>query len=53
MIESKRVSWGWHVARMGEERSCRVMAEGNERERIYVEEQDVNERIIYKWTLKK
>jgi len=49
VIKSRRIRWAGHVARMGEERGCKVSWWGNRREGDHWGDLGLNERIILGW----
>ena len=53
VIESRRVRWAGHVARMGERRGVYRIWWGNIRERDHLEDPGVDGRITLRWILRK
>jgi hypothetical protein len=52
VIKSRRMIWAGHLARMGEGRgACRVLV-WNLRERGYLEDTDVDWKIILRWVFR-
>jgi hypothetical protein len=49
VINSRRLRWAGHVARMGERRGAYRALVGNLREGNHLKDSDVNGRIILKW----
>ena len=53
VVKSRRMRWAGHVARMGEDRSVHRVLLGSLRERDHWGDQDVDGRIILRWTFRK
>jgi hypothetical protein len=53
LIKSRRMRWAGHVARMGKGEAGAGFWLGNLRDRDYLEDVGVDERITLKWILKK
>ena len=54
VIKSRRMRWAGRVARVGEGRGLyRVLGGGNLRQRDYLEDPDIDSRIILRWIFSK
>jgi hypothetical protein len=51
MIESRRMRWAWHVARIGVKRNAHRRLVGKPGGKNHSEDRDVGEWIILKWIL--
>jgi hypothetical protein len=51
MVQSRRMVWAGHVARMGKKRKAYRISMGSQKDRDHWEEVHVCRRIILKWIL--
>jgi hypothetical protein len=53
VINSRNMRWAEHVEGNGERRTYRVLVGGRRKERAYLEDVGVNEKILLKWMFKR
>jgi hypothetical protein len=53
MIKSRRLRWGGYVAQLKQMRKCTKFWSGNLKRRNYLEDIDIEGKIIFKWLLRK
>ena len=53
MIESRKMRWAGHVARIGEKRGVYKILVGKSEEKVQSEDPGVDVRIILRWILRK